>query len=138
MMRQQQLRALFEGLVDGGRHRIDGEQDPLDLFVGIAADQPDGVPRLAHLGSNQLIQHGTQIAEPRHGGNLSRPSRRQYRGRSGVFSCAGGTMLYFDGVGGLIFVALWIFCFIDVLLTPEARAATCRSWPGCSSSCCSR
>ena len=35
-------------------------------------------------------------------------------------------MLYFDGIGGLIFVALWIWCFIDVLLTPEMA---CRNLP---------
>lgn len=35
-------------------------------------------------------------------------------------------MLLFDGAGGLVFLALWIFCFIDVLTTPEAA---CRSLP---------
>ena len=35
-------------------------------------------------------------------------------------------MLYFDGIGGLILVALWIGCFIDVLLTPEFA---CRNLP---------
>jgi hypothetical protein len=35
-------------------------------------------------------------------------------------------MLYFDGFGGLIVLGLWIFCFIDVLLTPETA---CRSLP---------
>ena len=35
-------------------------------------------------------------------------------------------MLFFDGALGLIFLALWIFCFIDVLLTPEAQ---CRNLP---------
>lgn len=28
-------------------------------------------------------------------------------------------MLYFDGFAGLIVIALWVFCFIDVLLTPD-------------------
>ena len=28
-------------------------------------------------------------------------------------------MLYFDGFAGLVVLAVWIFCFIDVLLTPE-------------------
>jgi hypothetical protein len=28
-------------------------------------------------------------------------------------------MLYFDGLGGLILLGLWVFCFIDVLMTPE-------------------
>jgi hypothetical protein len=35
-------------------------------------------------------------------------------------------MLLFDGVGGLVFLALWIFCFIDVLTT---REAACRNLP---------
>lgn len=35
-------------------------------------------------------------------------------------------MVYFDGVGGLIFLAVWVFCFIDVLVTPEAQ---CRNLP---------
>ena len=35
-------------------------------------------------------------------------------------------MLAFDGVGGLVLLALWIFCFIDVLTTPETA---CRSLP---------
>ena len=35
-------------------------------------------------------------------------------------------MLLFDGVGGLVFLALWIFCFIDVLTTPETA---CRNLP---------
>lgn len=28
-------------------------------------------------------------------------------------------MLFFDGFAGLVVVALWVFCFIDVLLTPD-------------------
>lgn len=35
-------------------------------------------------------------------------------------------MLFFDGAGGLLVIALWIFCFIDVLLTPEG---SCRNLP---------
>lgn len=35
-------------------------------------------------------------------------------------------MLFFDGVGGLLVLALWIFCFIDVLVTPES---SCRNLP---------
>ena len=35
-------------------------------------------------------------------------------------------MLYFDGFGGLIVLGLWIFSFIDVLLTPETA---CRNLP---------
>ena len=35
-------------------------------------------------------------------------------------------MILFDGVGGLIFLALWIFCIIDVITTPESR---CRNLP---------
>jgi hypothetical protein len=35
-------------------------------------------------------------------------------------------VLVFDGLGGLLLLALWIFCFIDVLLTPEAE---CRNLP---------
>lgn len=31
-------------------------------------------------------------------------------------------MVLFDGVAGLIFVGLWIFCIIDVITTPEGRA----------------
>lgn len=35
-------------------------------------------------------------------------------------------MLYFDGFGSLLVLALWVFCFIDVLLTPET---SCRNLP---------
>jgi hypothetical protein len=35
-------------------------------------------------------------------------------------------MLLFDGMGGLLVLALWIFSFIDVLLTPEGA---CRNLP---------
>jgi TM2 domain-containing membrane protein YozV len=35
-------------------------------------------------------------------------------------------MLLFDGAGGLVFLAVWIFCFIDVLTTPESA---CRNLP---------
>jgi Phospholipase_D-nuclease N-terminal len=35
-------------------------------------------------------------------------------------------MLYFDGLGGLVVLGVWIFCFIDVLLTPDQA---CRSLP---------
>jgi phospholipase D-like protein len=35
-------------------------------------------------------------------------------------------MILFDGVGGLIFLALWIFCIIDVITTPQDR---CRNLP---------
>jgi hypothetical protein len=35
-------------------------------------------------------------------------------------------MLLFDGFGGLLMLGLWIFTFIDVLLTPEAG---CRNLP---------
>src|SRR5436309_2419073 len=31
-------------------------------------------------------------------------------------------MVLFDGVAGLIFLGLWIFCIIDVITTPEQRA----------------
>ena len=31
-------------------------------------------------------------------------------------------MVLFDGVAGLIFLGLWIFCIIDVITTPEGRA----------------
>lgn len=35
-------------------------------------------------------------------------------------------MLYFDGVGGLLVLALWVFCFVDVITTPEGA---CRNLP---------
>lgn len=35
-------------------------------------------------------------------------------------------MVLFDGFGGLLVLGLWIFCFIDVLLTPETA---CRNLP---------
>lgn len=30
-------------------------------------------------------------------------------------------MLYADGLGGLIFIGLWLFCLIDVITTDESR-----------------
>lgn len=35
-------------------------------------------------------------------------------------------MVLFDGFGGLLLIGLWVFCFIDVLLTPEPA---CRNLP---------
>jgi hypothetical protein len=35
-------------------------------------------------------------------------------------------MVLFDGMGGLLVLALWIFCFVDVLLTPDGA---CRNLP---------
>lgn len=35
-------------------------------------------------------------------------------------------MLLFDGFGGLVVLGLWIFCFVDVLITPEGL---CRNLP---------
>ncbi len=35
-------------------------------------------------------------------------------------------MLFFDGGLGLMFLALWIFCVIDVITTPESQ---CRNLP---------
>jgi Phospholipase_D-nuclease N-terminal len=35
-------------------------------------------------------------------------------------------MLFFDGLVGLIFLGLWIFCIIDVITTPESQ---CRNLP---------
>jgi hypothetical protein len=35
-------------------------------------------------------------------------------------------MLVFDGLGGLFMLGLWIFCFIDVILTPDGG---CRNLP---------
>jgi hypothetical protein len=35
-------------------------------------------------------------------------------------------MIMFDGFAGLIVLAGWIFCFIDVVTTPQSR---CRNLP---------
>lgn len=35
-------------------------------------------------------------------------------------------MVLFDGFAGLVFLALWLFCIIDVITTPEER---CRNLP---------
>ena len=35
-------------------------------------------------------------------------------------------MIFGEGLGGLIVLALWIFCFLDVLTTPEQ---SCRNLP---------
>ncbi len=35
-------------------------------------------------------------------------------------------MLFFDGLLGLVFLGLWIFCIIDVITTPESQ---CRNLP---------
>lgn len=35
-------------------------------------------------------------------------------------------MLLFDGALGLVFVAVWIFCIIDVITTPDGK---CRNLP---------
>lgn len=40
-------------------------------------------------------------------------------------------MLYLGGVVGFALLALWVFCLVDVILTPEGSAAIFRSWRGC-------
>jgi hypothetical protein len=34
--------------------------------------------------------------------------------------------MVFDGVGGFLVFALWVYCFVDVLITPESA---CRNLP---------
>src|SRR5580704_5729162 len=66
MVRQQELSALVERLGDGGGHGIDGEQDSVDTFGWVAADQPHGVPRLSPAGVEPPVEDGYQIGDPSH------------------------------------------------------------------------
>jgi Phospholipase_D-nuclease N-terminal len=115
-----------EGLVDGRRNRVDSEQHPADRFVRIAAHQTHRVPRLGPGRVEPPVQDAAQIGELRHAREPIAVATGQYRGRAPYRSTAGGRMLLFDGMGGLLVLALWIFSFIDVLLTPEGA---CRNLP---------
>ncbi len=54
----QQAGAQLHRLVDGLPDRVDGEQDPRDLLVGLAHDGADRVPGLGPLGGPQVLQRG--------------------------------------------------------------------------------
>lgn len=62
----QQVGAQLQRLVDDLLDRVDGEQDPPDLLVGIAHDGADRVPGLGPLGGPQGLQRGDDFRQTGH------------------------------------------------------------------------
>lgn len=58
VVRDDQLRAPGDRLVDGLVDRVDAEQDLVHLLGRVAADEPDGVPRFGEFGRVRLFQGG--------------------------------------------------------------------------------
>lgn len=59
----QQVGAQLHRLVDDLLDRVDGEQDPRDLLVGVAHDGADRVPGLGPLGRPEVLQRGDDVRE---------------------------------------------------------------------------
>ena len=71
VVRHQQLRTEVEGLVDGLRDRVDGDQHARHLVGRVAADQPDGVPALRESRRVRRLQRGDGVGQPgRHARDL--------------------------------------------------------------------
>ena len=63
MVGDDEVRLLDQCLVDDGKDRVDGEQDPPDGRVGVAAGQADGIPVLGEDRRVPLLQHSDDIAD---------------------------------------------------------------------------
>lgn len=68
----EQAGAQFHRLVDDLLDRVDGEQDPRDLLVGVARDGADRVPGLGPLGGPQGLQRGDDFRQTGHGSKATR------------------------------------------------------------------
>ena len=64
--------AAFNGLVDDGGDRVDGQKDGSNGLGGIAAYELVGVPGLGELGRGRGTQHGDDVghAQRRGGGDF--------------------------------------------------------------------
>ena len=52
-----------DGLVDDGRHGVDGQEDAAYRVGGIPADEPVGVPRGRQAGGRGCFHEGDDIAD---------------------------------------------------------------------------
>ena len=59
----QQVRAPRDGLVDDGLDRVDGEQHPAYRLVGVAGDQPDGVPVGGPARVVEPVEHADDVGQ---------------------------------------------------------------------------
>ena len=81
MVGDQQIGAQLHRLVHDLPDRVDGEEDPCDLLVGVAHDGADRVPGLGPLGGPQVLQRGDDFRQTGHGQRLPGCSRRLNRCR---------------------------------------------------------
>ena len=80
MVGEQQVEAAGDGVADDRLHRVDGQQHPAHGGVRIAADQPDGVPRLRPGRRVELLEDAHDVRQAHgHGGEAS-PAVRLVRG----------------------------------------------------------
>ena len=70
MVGDEQVGAPRDRLVDDGLHRIDGEQDPRDVGVGVADHGADGVPVVGPARVVQLVEDGDDVTQRGHGPSL--------------------------------------------------------------------
>ncbi len=61
------------GLFGDPAHRVDGEEDPVDLRVGVAADGADRVPAFGPLGGPEGVELGDDFRQTGHGGKATCP-----------------------------------------------------------------
>lgn len=75
VVRDQQVGAGGDRLVDDLTDRVDGEQHPADLGVRVSADEPDGVPLLGPRRGPEGFEGGDDVGQFRHGSRLPRRCR---------------------------------------------------------------
>ena len=63
MVREEQVGAGVERLVDRGRDRVDREVDPAHRLRGVAAHEADGVPRLRRARRVATVDGGHDVTE---------------------------------------------------------------------------
>lgn len=73
VVRDQELGAELHRFVDDVLDGVDGDQDPGDLRVGVAADRSDRIPALGQFGGPQGVEGGDDFRQTGHGERL--PSR---------------------------------------------------------------
>ena len=70
-------------LVGDGSHRVDGQQDPAYVGVGVAAHESDRVPAVGVVRREPLVEQPGDLSQCRHGSRLDRRARdRLVRRRS--------------------------------------------------------
>ena len=86
VVRDQQLRAGVEGLVDGLGDRIDRDEDAGHRLGRVAADEPDRVPALCERGRVGGLERGDHVGQP--GGHAGTSASAVARPRTSCCTCA--------------------------------------------------